>query len=86
MQDGSTQTSYPIALTVVSYVPPDDQPSSGEVKPWEKEVAQSHGNLAVALPLDCSGINGCRIMSMRAGPAFERSPGRQRLYAQNPFS
>ncbi len=33
LQDGSTQTSDPIAFTVVSFVPPDEQPPSGEVKP-----------------------------------------------------
>ncbi len=33
MKDGSTQTSSPIEFTVVSYVPPDDQSSSGEIKP-----------------------------------------------------
>jgi len=33
MQDGSSQTSDPIEFSVVSYAPPDDQPTSGEVKP-----------------------------------------------------
>jgi 1A family penicillin-binding protein len=33
LADGTTQTSDPVVFTVVSYVPPDDQPSSGEIKP-----------------------------------------------------
>lgn len=33
MQDESTQISAPISFTVISYIPPDDQPSTGEVKP-----------------------------------------------------
>jgi len=33
LQDGSTQTSDPTVFTVVSFVPPDDKPAAGEVKP-----------------------------------------------------
>jgi membrane carboxypeptidase/penicillin-binding protein PbpC len=32
LQNGETQTSSPIEFSVVSFVPPDDRPSSGEVK------------------------------------------------------
>jgi membrane carboxypeptidase/penicillin-binding protein PbpC len=32
LENGQTQNSEPIVFTVVSYVPPDEQPASGEVK------------------------------------------------------